>query len=42
MTKEQKIALKKNRLGILEGNGKNIESAGVVRKLRREIRNLSK
>lgn len=42
MKKEEVLALKKNRLAILSENGKNIESAGVVKKLKREIRNLEK
>jgi hypothetical protein len=40
LDKEQKCAIKKNRLQKLEQNGKNIKSTGVVRKLRREIRNM--
>lgn len=42
MTKDIIIAQKKNRLSILENNGKNIKSSGVVRKLQRELRNLEK
>lgn len=42
MTIEQKITLKKDRLNKLEQNGKNIDCPGVVKKLRREIRNLTK
>lgn len=42
MTNEQILARKKNRLQILESNGKNIKSGGVVKRLRREIRNLEK
>jgi len=42
MTKEEKLALKKDRLNKLMENPKNIKSGGVVQKLRREIRNLSK
>lgn len=42
MNKEDILALKKNRLANLEGTPKNIKSGGVIRKLRREIRNLSK
>lgn len=37
MTKEQKMALMKNRLSILESNGKNVKSPGVIRKLQRQI-----
>ena len=40
MTVEQKLALMKNRLATLEENGKNIKSPGVVRKLKRVIRNM--
>ena len=40
MTVEQKLALMKNRLATLEENGKNVKSPGVVRKLRRVIRNM--
>lgn len=40
MTNEQKLAIKKNRLAVLEGSPKNIKSGGVVRKLRRQIRNM--
>lgn len=36
------LKMKKNRLSILESNNKNIKSQGVVKKLRREIRNLEK
>jgi hypothetical protein len=42
MTKEQKLALAKNRLLILEGSPKNIKCPGCVRKLRRQIRNMEK
>lgn len=40
ITVEQKLALMKNRLATLEENGKNVKSPGVVRKLRRQIRNV--
>ena len=40
ITVEQKLALMKNRLATLEENGKNIKSPGVVRKLKRQIRNM--
>lgn len=40
MNKTDTLALKKQRLQKLEGTDKNIKSTGVVRKLRREIRNL--
>ena len=40
MTQFEKLALMKNRLATLEENGKNVKSPGVVRKLRRTIRNM--
>lgn len=40
MTNTDKLALMKNRLVVLEGNGKNIKSPGVVRKLQRQIHNI--
>lgn len=40
MTKEQILNMKKDRLQKLEANGKNVKSGGVVKRLRREIRNL--
>ncbi len=42
MTLEHTLALKKNRLSVLEANGKNVKSGGVIRRLKREIRNLEK
>lgn len=42
MNKEQKLALMKNRLSTLEGSGKNSKCPGVVRKLRRQIRNMER
>ena len=42
MTKEQILVSKKARLATLEQNPKNIKCTGVLRKLRREIRNLEK
>lgn len=42
MTKEQILANKKVRLATLEQNPKNIKCTDVLRKLRREIRNLEK
>lgn len=42
MSKEEKLALLKNRLNTLEGNPKNIKCGGVVRKLRRQVRNMEK
>lgn len=40
MTNEQKLAIIKNRLIVLESNGKNIKCPGVVKKLHRQIRNM--
>lgn len=40
MTREQKLALMKNRLSTLEGSPKNLKCPGVTRKLRRQIRNM--
>lgn len=40
MNKAAKLALMKQRLQKLEGTEKNIKCPGVVRKFRREIRNL--
>lgn len=40
MTVAQKLALKKDRLNKLEGTTKNIKCPGVLRKLRREVRNM--
>lgn len=42
MTREQKLALMKDRYNKLDGSPKNIKAGGVVRKLRRQIRNLEK
>lgn len=42
MSKEQKLAFMKNRLATLEGSPKNIKCPGVVRKLRRQIRNMER
>ena len=36
------LAAKKARLAVLESNNKNVKSQGVVKKLRRQIRNLEK
>ena len=38
MTREQKLAILKNRLATLEENPKNIKCPGVLRKLRRQVR----
>lgn len=41
MTKDQILMALKNRVAILEGRGdKNIKCGGVLRKLRRQIRNM--
>jgi hypothetical protein len=40
MTKEQKLALMKDRLATLQGSPKNIKCPGVVRKLARQIRSM--
>lgn len=40
MKNEFKLAIMKNRLATLEENGKNGKSGGVLRKLKRRIRNL--
>lgn len=40
MTKEEILALKRNRLETLQNKEKNTKCPGVLRKLRREIRNL--
>jgi hypothetical protein len=42
MTREQILAIKKDRFSKLNNSPKNIKAPGVVRKLAREIRNLSK
>ena len=42
MDKNTILKLKQNRLAKLENSPKNIKSGGVVRKLKREIRNLQK
>lgn len=39
MTKAEKLALTKDRYNRLAGSPKNIKAPGVVRKLRRKIRN---
>ena len=39
MNAEQKLALAKERYNKLKENPKNIKSGGVLRKLRRQIRN---
>jgi hypothetical protein len=42
MDKTKKLALMQNRLHTLEGTTKNIKCGGVVRALKREIKNLEK
>lgn len=42
MTREEKLVLMKNRLNTLEGSIKNIKCPGVIKKLRRQVRNLEK
>ena len=42
MRKDQKLAIMKDRLNTLEKSVKNIKCGGVVRALRREVRNLEK
>lgn len=42
MTNEDKILMLKVRLHKLENNGKNFDSPGVVRKLKRQLRNLER
>lgn len=42
MTNADKLLQKKNRLALLEDSSKNIKCPGVLRKLRREVRNLEK
>lgn len=40
ISREDKLAMKKNRLAVLEANGKNVKSPGVIKRLHREIRNM--
>ena len=40
MTKEQKLALMKDRLSALKNSEKNVKCPGVIRKITRQIRNL--
>lgn len=40
MSKEQRLALMKNRLSTLKDSQKNIKCPGVVRKLERQIRSM--
>ena len=40
MSKEQRLALMKNRLFTLKGSPKNVKCPGIVRKLERQIRSM--
>ena len=40
MTKEHMLAIKKEKLNKLSNSPKNLKCPGVLRKLRREVRNL--
>lgn len=40
MTKEQKLILMKARLAVLSQSEKNVKCQGVIKKLRRQIRNM--
>ena len=40
MTKENMLALKKERINRLENSNKNVKCPGVLKKLRREVRNM--
>lgn len=42
MTNEMKLQMKQNRLNTIIGRGTYIKCPGVMRKLKRDIRNLSK
>lgn len=42
MTKDQIYAIKENRYKTLSGSEKNIKCPGVLKRLRRELRNLKK
>ena len=42
MTKEQKLALMKNRLVTLADSPKNLKCPGVVRKVRSQMRNMDR
>lgn len=42
MTREAKLALAKGRYARLAGTDKNVKCPGVLRKVRRQIRNLEK
>ena len=40
MTKENMLALKKERMNRLQNSNKNVKCPGVLKKLRREVRNM--
>lgn len=40
MSRNDKLALMRNRLACLKANGKNVDSPGVVKKLERQVRNM--
>lgn len=42
MSKQERLAIIKDRFARLDGSPKNIKAPGVVRKLRRQVRNLTK
>ena len=42
MTNDEKTLILKNRIASLENNPKNIKCLGVLRKLRRQLRNQTK
>lgn len=42
MTKEERLALMRERIHKMENNGKNIKCPSALKALRREYRNLSK
>lgn len=42
MTDQEKLAILKDRFARLDGSPKNIKAPGVVRKVRRQVRNMEK
>ena len=42
MTTKEKIAILKNRINLLENRPQNVKCGGVLRKLRRQLRNAKK
>ena len=42
MTDQEKLAILKDRFTRLDGSPKNIKAPGVVRKVRRQVRNIEK